>query len=88
MKSCDAGETHACGQAAQLLTTLEPPTNLVAARTLYDRACTGGSHQSFANLGQMLYDGEGGPVDLERANELMTRASQGGVQTACVMVGR
>ena len=77
--ACEQDNHHsACGalasihEAGQFL-----PQDLPQARALHEQACARNYGPSCSSLGHMLLDGLGGPVDIERGTQMITRCRSG-----------
>ena len=82
-RGCQMGVAAACFNFAVHLNTESSPPPFERSRRLLEQACTGDHLQACAFLATMLRNGQGGPANPARANELSQKACDGGVQMAC-----
>ncbi len=79
VKACEADEPHGCFREGELMLGDDDET----ARARFEKSCQGGCPHGCAALAELLYTGEGGPEDEDRAIELWQGACQEGVPGAC-----
>jgi hypothetical protein len=75
VERCREGYGNECRVVALgLLSGITCPPDADAAREWFARACDAGDREGCAELGLMVYRGEGGNADLAQAREILARA--------------
>jgi TPR repeat protein len=90
-QACDGGSIESCGNLGLLYEKgLGGKTNYTAARSLYKKACNGGSSGSMArcsSLGMLYLNGVGGDRDYAEASAFFRKACDGGFMLGCTALG-
>jgi hypothetical protein len=82
-KACDLDAAHCFDLGVSLVAT-----DATKARAAYARACDAGNLKACNNLGNLWWEGTGGPKNIETARGFYKQACDGGVDVGCKNVDR
>jgi hypothetical protein len=82
-KACDAGDLHACGDAAAALRGSPDPVEAAPVLKLYLTSCERGDAEACADLGELVEGPAAGEPDPAKAMRLFARGCAGGLAAAC-----